>query len=51
VLHHLANFTSAFRNTVSLVYDRVKLLHQPSFILFWRQAILGLYGYLTYTRN
>ena len=42
---------SAFRNTVALIYDRVKQLHQPSIILFWRQAILGLYGYLTFTRN
>ena len=42
---------SAFRNTVVLIYDRVKRMHQPSIILFWRQAILGLYGYLTFTRN
>ena len=47
----MLNIFSAFRNTVSLVYDRVRSLHQPSFILFWRQSVLALYQYLTFTRN
>ena len=45
-----SNFISAFRNSVALVYNRVKQLHQPSFILFWKKAILGLYEYLTFKK-
>ena len=41
---------SAFRNTVRLVYDRVLAMKQPFFVLMWRQAVLGLYGYLTFKR-
>ena len=47
----IANLCSKFRNTVGLVYERVKQMHRPSFILFWRAAVLALYGYLTFTRN
>ena len=46
----MANITSAFRTTVRLVYDRVLQLKQPAFLLMWRQAVLGLYGYLTFKR-
>ena len=45
-----SNPISAFRTTVSLVYDRVKQMHQPSFILFWKKAVLGLYEYLTFKK-
>ena len=47
----VANLCSKFRNAVGLVYERVKQMHRPSFILFWRAAVLALYGYLTFTRN
>ena len=46
----LSNFISAFRNAVRLVYDRVLQLRQASFVLMWCQAVLGLYGYLTFKR-
>ena len=46
-----SNPLRTFRNTVKLVYDRVQSLNQPSLVLFWRQAVLGLYQYLTFTRN
>ena len=46
----LSNVISAFRNTVRLVYDRVLQLRQASFVLMWCQAVLGLYGYLTFKR-
>ena len=33
-----------------LVYARVQKMNQPSFILMWRQAVLGLFEYLTFKR-
>ena len=46
----LLNLSSAFKNTVKLVYDRLQQLSRPSLVLLWRQAVLGLYGYLTFKR-
>ena len=39
---------TAFKTIVALVYERVRSLQQPAFILFWRQAVLGLYEYLLF---
>ena len=47
----VANLCSKFSNAVGLVYERIKQMHRPSFILFWRAAVLALYGYLTFSRN
>ena len=46
----IADLSSTFRNTVRLVYDRVLQLRRPALTLMWRQAVLGLYGYLTFRR-
>ena len=46
----MSNYISAFRNVVQMIYDRVLQLKKPELLLMWRQAVLGLYGYLTFKR-
>ena len=46
----MSNYISAFRSVVQMVYDRVLQLKRPALLLMWRQAVLGLYGYLTFKR-